>query len=162
MALGVTQQAPGEDRHLMTKAELEARLRVLMGGYAAESVVFGDVSSGAANDLQKGTDIAFKMVAHFGMSEKVGPVFHEHRTEHPFLGQMLATEGGTSDATVHVIEQETRAFLSEALELSKKLICERRAELDRLVAALLDAETVDRNRLGELLGERSSVATATA
>lgn len=70
----------------MTRAELSARLQVLMAGHAAESVVFGDVSSGAANDLE-GYDIAFNMVAHFGMSERVGPVYHEHWTEHPFLGQ---------------------------------------------------------------------------
>ncbi|MBK9000847.1 MAG: ATP-dependent zinc metalloprotease FtsH [Myxococcales bacterium] len=155
MALGVTQQTPGADRHIMTQSELSARLRVLMGGYAAESVVFGDVSSGAANDLQKATDIAFKMVAHFGMSERVGPVFHEHRTEHPFLGQMLATEGGTSDATVHVIEQETRKFLSDAVDVAKSLVRERRAELDRLVSALMDDETIERKRLDELLGSRT-------
>ena len=147
MALGVTQQTPGADRHIMTRAELSARLVMWMGGYAAESVVFGDVSSGAANDLQKATDIAFKMVAHFGMSERVGPVYHEHRTEHPFLGQRLAIEGGTSDATVHVIEEETRTFLSEAVERAKLLIGERRAELDRMVDALLEDETLDRDRI---------------
>ena len=152
MALGVTQQTPGVDRHIMTQGELSARLRVLMGGYAAESVVFGDVSSGAANDLQKATDIAFKMAAHFGMSDRVGPIYHEHRTEHPFLGQVLATEGGTSDATVHVIEEETRRFLSDALEMSKALLSERRAEVDRLVDALMEDETVERKRLEELLG----------
>src|SRR5690606_21469011 len=73
MALGVTQQTPAADRHIMTQAELDARLRVLMGGYAAERVVIGDISSGAANDLQKATEVAFKMVGHFGMSERVGP-----------------------------------------------------------------------------------------
>ncbi|MBI3201107.1 MAG: ATP-dependent zinc metalloprotease FtsH [Myxococcales bacterium] len=155
MALGVTQQTPGVDRHLMTRAELSARLQVLMAGYAAESVVFGDVSSGAANDLQKATDIAFNMVAHFGMSERVGPVYHEHRTEHPFLGQRLAVEGGTSDATVHVIEEETRRFLNDALEQAKARIGERRVELDALVAALMDDETLERKRIEEILGARA-------
>ncbi len=89
------------------------------------------------------------------MSERVGPVFHEHRTEHPFLGQMLATEGGTSDATVHVIEQETRKFLSDAVDVAKSLVRERRAELDRLVSALMDDETIERKRLDELLGSRT-------
>ncbi len=81
------------------------------------------------------------------MSERVGPVYHEHRTEHPFLGQRLAIEGGTSDATVHVIEEETRTFLSEAVERAKLLIGERRAELDRMVDALLEDETLDRDRI---------------
>jgi cell division protease FtsH len=152
MALGVTQQAPGADRHIMTTEELSARLRVLMGGYAAESVVLDGVSSGAANDLQKATELAFKMVANFGMSERIGPVFHEHRTEHPFLGQRLAVEGGTSDATVHIIEEESRRMLGEALEESRSLIRTRREAVDRLVAALIDEETVDRGRLEALLG----------
>jgi cell division protease FtsH len=152
MALGVTQQTPSADKHIMTRAELESRLRVLMGGYAAERVVLGDMSSGAANDLQKATDIAFKMVAHFGMSDRVGPVYHEHKTEHPFLGQMLATEGGTSDATVHVIEQETRRMLAEAVEEAAELVSDKRSLLEGLVARLMETETVDRAELEELLG----------
>ena len=152
MALGVTQQTPQADRHIMTQAELESRLRVLMGGYAAESVILDGISSGAANDLQKASDIAFKMVAHFGMSDRVGPVYHEHKTEHPFLGQVLATEGGTSDATVHIIEEETRRFLTDAVEGAKRVVGERRAELDRLVAVLLEKETVEQKDLEQLLG----------
>ncbi len=153
MALGVTQQTPAADRHIMTQVELESQLGVLMGGYAAESVVLGGISSGAASDLQKATDIAFKMIAHYGMSERIGPVFHEHRTEHPFLGQLLATEGGTSDATIHAIEQETRTVLSRAVEAAKELVSEHRAELDRLVAALMEKETLERPDLEVLLGK---------
>jgi cell division protease FtsH len=160
MALGVTQQTPSADKHIMTRAELESRLRVLMGGYAAERVVLGDMSSGAANDLQKATDIAFKMVAHFGMSDRVGPVYHEHKTEHPFLGQMLATEGGTSDATVHVIEQETRRMLAEAVEEAAELVSEKRGALERLVAKLMETETVERAELEELLGPSITVPGA--
>jgi len=152
MALGVTQQTPTSDRHIMTQAELESRLRVLMGGYAAERVILGDTSSGAENDLKKATELAFKMVAHFGMSERVGPVFHEHKTEHPFLGQMLATEGGTSDATVHIIEEETRKLLNAAVEGAKRTIAEQRARLERLVGALLERESIEKQELNELLG----------
>jgi cell division protease FtsH len=123
-----------------------------MGGYAAERVVLGDISSGAANDLQKATDIAFKMVAHFGMSERVGPVYHEHKTEHPFLGQMLATEGGTSDATVHVIEEETRRMLAEAVDEAATLVGDKRGELTELVNRLMEVETVERAELERLLG----------
>lgn len=153
MALGVTQQTPTADRHIMTQEELESRLQVLMGGYAAESVILGGISSGAANDLQKATDLAFKMVAHFGMSERIGPVYHEHRTEHPFLGQMLATEGGTSDATVHLIEEETRRILMTSADAAKALIERHRATLGRLVDALLERETLERAELEELLGK---------
>jgi cell division protease FtsH len=152
MALGVTQQTPTADRHIMTQPELKARLCVLMGGYAAERVVLGDVSSGAENDLKKASELAFKMVAHFGMSPRIGPVFHEHRTEHPFLGQTLATEGGTSDATVHLIEEETRELLSAAVRDAERLTREHRAELDALVAVLLERETIEKAELVRLFG----------
>jgi cell division protease FtsH len=157
MALGVTQQTPAADRHIMTQPEIEARLRMLMGGYAAERALFGDVSSGAANDLQRATELGFKMVAHFGMSQRIGPVFFEHRTEHPFLGQVLATEGGTSDATVHLIEQEVKNVLSLAVDGALSVINERRSELERLVTTLLEHETVERQELLDLLGPPKSL-----
>jgi len=152
MALGVTQQSPGVDKHILTRDELESRLRVLMGGYAAEEVVLGTSSSGAENDLKRATELAYKMVAHFGMSERIGPVFHEHRSEHPFLGQSIATDSSTSDATVHVIEQEARTFLVKALEDAKATIALHRASLDALVAALLASETLEKSELQLLLG----------
>ena len=152
MALGVTQQTPGEERHLMIEPELEARIRVLMGGYAAERLVFGKVSTGAENDLKQATKIATKMVAHYGMSKKFGPVYREHETEHPFLGQRIATEGGVSDATVHAIEEEARAVLQKGLDEASALLQKHRAELDRLVEALLENETIEGQELQELLG----------
>lgn len=124
-----------------------------MGGYAAEKEIMGEVSSGAENDLKRATELAFKMVAHFGMSERVGPVFHEHRTEHPFLGQMLATEGGTSDATVFVIEEETRRILTEAVASARAEIQKRKTELNALVACLLEKESVEKDELTLILGE---------
>ena len=79
-------------------------------------------------------------------------MFHEHKTEHPFLGQTLATEGGTSDATIHVIEQETRSFLNDAVDGAERIILDHRAELDLLVTALLEKETIERDELRKLLG----------
>ncbi|HEV8551127.1 MAG TPA: hypothetical protein VGQ57_18895, partial [Polyangiaceae bacterium] len=122
------------------------------GGHSAERVVFGDTSSGAENDLKRASELAFKMVAHWGMSEAVGPVYHEHKTEHPFLGQMLATEGATSDATVHLIENETRRMLTEGREAALKVIRDHRDAVDRLVAVLLEQETIEKAELGRLLG----------
>ena len=90
MALGTTQQTPGDDKHIAKSAGARGKLRVLMGGYAAEILVYGQPSSGAENDLRQATEIAYRMVAQFGMSESIGPVFYEHRAEHPFLGQRLA------------------------------------------------------------------------
>ena len=152
MALGVTQQTPGEERHLMIEPELEARIRVLMGGYAAERLVFGKVSTGAENDLKQATKIATKMVAHYGMSKTFGPVYREHDAEHPFLGQRIATDAGVSDATIHAIEDEARKVLQKGLDEASRLLEVRRAELERLVQALLDNETVEGQELQELLG----------
>jgi cell division protease FtsH len=152
MALGVTQQAPGVDKHLLTQPELEARLRVLMGGYAAESLVLGTISSGAEDDLRKATSLAFEMVAHYGMSERLGPVFHEHRTTHPFLGQQVAVEGSTSEATVHAIEEETRRMLTESLAATRGILSTHRRALDDLVAALLEHETLEKDDLARYLG----------
>src|SRR5262245_51091097 len=153
MALGLTQQNMLEDRHLATQPELEAKLCVLLGGYAAEELIFHSLSSGSENDLKQATDLAYKMVAHYGMSEEVGPVYHEHHTEHPFLGQQLATDGGVSDATIHAIENEARRILGRSLEQAKERIGEHRETLDRLVDVLLEQESIEGVALITLLGE---------
>jgi cell division protease FtsH len=160
MALGVTHQVPAGDRHLMTRAEIGARLRVLMGGMAAEAMVLGDPSSGAEHDLKAASELAFEMVAHYGMSEALGPVYHQHRTEHPFLGQALATDGATSDATVHAIEQEVRRVLSMASSEAAQTLKTRRAAFDRLVTELLEHETLERDALERVLGPPSEAASA--
>lgn len=152
MALGVTQQTPGVDRHIMTRAQLRSKLQVLMGGYAAEQLVFSDISTGAENDLKQATELASKMVSNFGMSERLGPVYYEHGAEHPFLGRRLATDSGTSDATVHVIEEETRQILLDAVNAATSQLQARRDLLDRLVNGLLEHETLEVADLIQLLG----------
>jgi cell division protease FtsH len=160
MALGVTHQVPRGDRHLMTRDEIGARLRVLMGGLAAETVILGEPSSGAEHDLKAATDLAFDMVAHFGMSEALGPVYHQHRTEQAFLGQTLAVEGATSDATVHAIEQEVQRILSEAKEAATQTLKSHRSAFDRLAAELLEHETLERSAIERLLGDTPKTASA--
>jgi cell division protease FtsH len=152
MSLGATQQWATNDKHVVTEPELAAKLRVLMGGYAAETIVYGHVSTGSEQDLRQATDFAFRMVAHYGMSDRVGPMFHEQRVEHPFLGQRLATETGLSDETTHLIEQEARRILSDAVQAAKVLVVEKRAALERLVTALLRDETLERPELERVLG----------
>jgi len=154
MALGVTQQSPGGDRHIVAQAELVARIRVLMGGYAAERLVLGSISTGAENDLREATRLASRMVAHFGMSERLGPVYYEHEAEHPFLGQRMALDSTTSPATIAAIEQEARQILSGAMDAATALLQRRRADLDRLCTKLLERETIDRDELQTVLGTR--------
>jgi len=129
-----------------------------MGGYAAEILVYGQPSSGAENDLRQATEIAYRMVAQFGMSDKIGPVFYEHRAEHPFLGQRLATDSGISDLTVHAIEKETRNLLTAAVDDAKAVLATQRRRFDALVELLLEQETVDRGELEKTLGSTSLVA----
>jgi cell division protease FtsH len=158
MSLGATQQWAVADKHIVTEPELAAKLSVLMGGYAAESIIYGAPSTGSEQDLRQATDFAFRMVSHYGMSERVGPVFHEQRVEHPFLGQRLATEAGLSDETAHEIEQEARRILSQAVESAKRLVQEKRAALERLIAALLEHETLEMPELERFLGTPAAAA----
>jgi cell division protease FtsH len=157
MALGATQQTPVADRHLMTRVELQSRLGVLMAGYASERLVLGDISSGAENDLKEATRLASQMVAHYGMSSQLGPVYYDVETEHPFLGQRIATESFISDRTSEMIEREARTLLSEAVEHATQLLKERRPALDRLITLLLEKETVERDELKGLVGSSSRV-----
>jgi len=152
MALGATQQSPGADRHLMAQADLESRLRVLMGGYASERLILGSISTGAENDLKEATRLASHMVAHYGMSERLGPAYYEHEAEHPFLGQRMGSDSGTSPSTIGVIEEEARRLLGRALEEANAVLSKQREELDRLVAALLEHETLEREELAAILG----------
>jgi cell division protease FtsH len=158
MSLGATQQWAAADRHIVTEPELSAKLSVLMGGYAAETIIYGNASTGSEQDLRQATDFAYRMVAHYGMSERVGPVFHEQRTEHPFLGQRLATEAGLSDETAHEIEQEARRLLSEAVDTAKRMVQDKRVALQRLIAALIEHETLEMPELDRVLGTGEAAA----
>ena len=157
MALGVTMQRPLNDRYIKTKPELEAELRVLMGGYAAELLFTGVTSSGAANDLKRASETAIQMVAQYGMSEKLGPIYVEHQTDHPFLGRKMATDSGTSDATLSEVESEARKFIRAAEEHATSTITKHREAHQRLTDALLNDETVEHDRITELLGDPASV-----
>ncbi len=152
MALGVTQQTTNEDYHILTEPQLCARLRVLMGGYAAERLVFQNVSTGGENDLKEATGLATKMVAHFGMSKGLGAVYYANGAEHPFLGLRMATDSGASEQTTHAIESETRDILARALSEAQQLLEKHRAHLDALGRALFDKETMERDELRLVFG----------
>ncbi len=157
MALGATQQALTEDRHIATQPEIEAKLRILLAGYAAENLYFRNVSSGSENDLKQATSLAYKMVAQYGMSERVGPLYLEHHTEHPFLGQRLAMEGSVSDATIRAIEEEAKRLLNKAVEEATATILRHRGALERLVEALLEHETLERPAILQIFEEAESL-----
>jgi cell division protease FtsH len=154
LSLGATEQTAAEDRHLATRTELEARLAVLLGGYASEARVLGQPSTGSERDLREATGLASQMVAHYGMSDALGPVYYEHQEAHAFLGNRIATGSGPSDATVHAIEREARAVLDHARRQADALVQAHRDALERLIGRLLEEETLERAALTTLLGPR--------
>jgi cell division protease FtsH len=162
MTLGSTRQAPGEDKHVATRSELKERLRVLLGGYAAEQVLLGETSSGAEQDLKQATEIAYDMVAHYGMSDAVGPVFYQRQIEHPFLGQRLASDGSVGDAATDMVDGEVRRALTTAAAEAKAVVEQYRPMIDRLVQALLEHETVEQDELGRLLSDAARETRASA
>ena len=141
-ALGYTIQRPTEDRYLMTRAELEHKMAGLLGGRAAEQLVFGEISTGAADDLAKATDIARAMVLRYGMSEALGNVAYD-RDRSPFLQANPAPqERSYSEDTAHSVDEAVRKFVDSAFEQASTILRRNRALLDRTAAALLETETL--------------------
>ena len=142
MALGVTQFLPEDDRHSHSARELKAQLAVSMGGRAAEHLVFSEYTTGAADDIKKATDIARRMVAQWGMSERIGPLGFAERDGEVFLGRDISRAAEYSDQTAQEIDQEVRLLVQEAWDTSVRLLTESRDKLDRIALALLERETI--------------------
>ena len=157
-ALGVTQQLPEDDRYHYSRGYLMSRIAVSLGGRAAEKEVFGEVSTGAQNDLKQVTDLAEKMVCQWGMSDKIGPVTFSRGEEHPFLGRKLATEKTFSEQMAWLIDQEIEKIVKEGEETADRLIGVNRQALDSLAAALLEEEVIERRRIDEILSKAGVVS----
>ncbi|BBA69706.1 ATP-dependent zinc metalloprotease FtsH [Geobacter sulfurreducens] len=150
-ALGVTQQLPEDDRYHYPKSYLMNRLSVALGGRQAERAVFGDLSTGAQNDLKMVNDLAEKMVCQWGMSDKIGAMTFSRGEEHPFLGRKLAEEKTFSEQMAWLIDQEIAAIIKEAEQKADNVIANNRGKLDALVDALMEEETLDGKRIDEVL-----------
>lgn len=153
-ALGYTQQLPTEDRYLMTRSELLARIYVLLGGRVAEEMVFGDISTGAQNDLQKATEIARTMVTQFGMSEKLGLVALEGPRTPLFLPVPTHAPKEYSEKTARIIDEEVKKILSEAHAKVGEILASHRSALEELAQRLLEKEVVERPELQAVLKVR--------
>ena len=149
-ALGYTQQRPTEDRYLLTQAELLDRLDVLMGGRAAEDITFGDISTGAQDDLQRATDIAHHMLTQYGMNKTLGLATLDGPHPPQFL-QMPGERPSCSEETSRLIDEQTRRMLDEAYGRARETLLAKRSVLNALAAVLLEREVVDRNTLDRLL-----------
>ncbi len=151
-ALGHTLQLPAEDRYLRTRVELCHQLAVLLGGRAAEELLFREVSTGGHNDLQRATDLARMMVAQYGMSEAVGPVAVGNRTRAPFLPVPgVEPTDGVSEETAREVDVEVRRLMTEAQDRALRTLREHRGTMDTVVRLLLEREVVEGEEVRRLL-----------
>ncbi|MEX2156026.1 MAG: ATP-dependent zinc metalloprotease FtsH [Gemmatimonadales bacterium] len=153
-ALGLTAYLPEEELHKYTKQSIESRLTMAYGGRVAEELVFGPekVTTGAAQDIQQATNIARRMVTQFGMSDVIGPIAVGDREQEIFLGREIVQRREISDSTAQLVDEEVKRILTNAYADATRILTERRAALDRLAAALLERETLERE-LVELVVE---------
>lgn len=159
MALGITQQLPIDDRYTYPKEFLLNTLSVLLGGRAAEEIIFGHLTTGAGNDIEKATEIARKMVCEWGMSEKLGPLTFGKVEEQIFLAKEITKHKNYSEKTAEDIDNEIKKFVKERYEYSKNLLTDNRSLLEKLAAALLEKETLDASELDAIVqGKEISVS----
>ncbi|HQB94227.1 MAG TPA: ATP-dependent zinc metalloprotease FtsH [Candidatus Omnitrophota bacterium] len=152
MAGGYTVTLPEEDRTLQSLSFFLAELPVILGGRVAEQVIFGDITTGAHNDLQKATQIARQMVCRFGMSEKLGPMIFGKENGMVFLGRDLMEERNYSEETARLIDSEVKRIIEEAYAKAQKLLTENRDKLELLAKMLLEKETLDADEIRHIVG----------
>jgi cell division protease FtsH len=152
-ALGYTLQLPTEERFLNSKEDLEGQIATLLGGRSAEEVVFGAVTTGAANDLQRATDIAEQMVGTFGMSETLGPLAYDKQGGSRFLGGANNPRRAVSDTTAQAIDREVRSLVDRAHDRAVAILRHNRDLLERISQEILDKEVIEGDDLKTLLSE---------
>jgi cell division protease FtsH len=150
-ALGYTISLPTEDKFLTTRAELTDTMAMTLGGRAAEEIVFGEVTTGASNDLEKVTETSKQMVMRFGMSERLGPRVFGHDRGQPFLGREFSAEPDYSDEIAREIDDEIRRMVEEAHQTAKDVLTEHRDAMNRISKILLERETIDAEQFERLL-----------
>ncbi len=150
-ALGYTLQLPTEDRFLVSKTELTDNLAVFLGGHAAEEMVFGDVTTGSHNDLERATKVARQMVCEYGMSEKLGPLTLGQKQDQVFLGRDFASHPDYSQEIAYEIDKEIRRIIDDAFKRAKQILTEKRVVLDSISRILIDRETLEKEELQRIL-----------
>jgi len=158
MALGLTQQLPTEERHNWSREQLESRIAVCMGGRIAEEVTFGQITTGAQNDIEQATEMARKMVCEWGMSETLGPLTYGKKEEAIFLGKEFNRHQDYSEATALKIDSEIKRIVSEQYERATRILTEKRPALVEVAEALLEHEVLDAEQILQILaGEPMTV-----
>jgi cell division protease FtsH len=153
MALGVTEQMPGDDKYNYSRGYLLARLAVMMGGRVAEELAIGEITTGAENDLKEATHLARRMVSRWAMTD-FGPMTLDADEEQPFLGYELSQGRGYSEATAARVDDEIQKLLKDRYQYTQECLTNRRPALDTLVNALIEHETVTQEEIEKLIGPR--------
>ena len=151
-ALGVTMMMPDEDRYSQSRLEMLDSMALAMGGRVAEELVIGDVTSGAAADIEHATKIARAMVCSFGMSDKLGTVQYGERADHIYLGRDITRSESFSEETAREIDLEIKRLVMDAKHTAAKILTDHRDELNKLANALLEKETMDAAEIRAMLG----------
>ncbi len=150
-AAGYTMKLPIEDKHLHSKSEFLADLAVLMGGYAAEKLIFKELTTGASDDLKRATELARRLVTEYGMSEKIGPIVFDDQDATVFLGRELGVEKNYSESVAQTIDDEVKNFLLSAYDTAKKVITQRKKKLKEIAQRLIEKETIERDEFEAIM-----------
>ncbi|QQY79481.1 membrane protease FtsH catalytic subunit [Keratinibaculum paraultunense] len=156
MAGGFTAYLPEEDRYYMTKSQMEDELVQLLGGRAAEALVLGDISTGAQNDIERATKLARRMVTHYGMSERLGPMTYGTDEEEVFVGRDFGRTRNYSEKVAAAIDEEMRSLIDKAYSKAEKLLKDNINVLHRVAEALLEKETLDGKEFEKIFLEASA------
>ena len=160
MALGWTMSLPEEDKYLISRDELMDQIAGIMGGRVAEEIVFGDITSGAENDILKATQMSRRMVTQWGMSDKLGNVAMGHREELVFLGRDLGEQRNYSEEVAAIIDEEIRSIVDHGYQTAKSILTQQRHQMDIVVEQLKVVETLDGSQLDEILARGALQAPA--
>lgn len=148
---GYTLSAPEKDRRLLSRNYFIDELSVLLGGYVSEKITFGDVTTGASNDLERATAMARNMVTRYGMSE-LGPRTFGHKEELVFLGREISEEKNYSEKTAEDIDKQVTQFMHDAYDAAEKILGDKKDVLEKIVAALVERETIEQDEFNEIVG----------
>ena len=151
MALGYTMPLPGEDSYLTTREQLLDDITGLLGGRAAEQLVFGEMTTGANNDLERSSDIARRMVCEYGMSDEIGPITLGRRHGNPFLGRDLMEDRNYSEEIAEKIDAEVRRIIEDSYNRAVDILSTHREKLDEIAAVLIEKETIERPEFEQLM-----------
>jgi cell division protease FtsH len=150
---GYTRVLPEEDRFFWTKKQFEAQLAVFMAGLVAEELVFQEISTGAANDIERATTLARRMVTEFGMSERLGPLAFGCKEELVFLGREIAEQRNYSDQVAYEIDQEVRRLIDQAYRTAKDILMQHMDKLEKIATLLVEKETLEGHEIEALFDE---------